>query len=338
MRKICTFLTILFLFIVSFSIAQNRPSTGKDRLAAFEKQKAMTAKSPYRNMVWRNIGPDIISGRVSEVLGVPGNKNIIWASFATGGFWKTEDGGNSWKSLFDKEATLSIGSFGVAPSNQNIIYLGTGEANIFRASLPGAGVYKTMDGGKTWKLTGLENTGTISRVIVHPTNADIAYVASTGNEWSYGGDKGLFMTSDGGKTWKKLIKEGTSGVIDLVMDPTNPNILYASEWNRVRLRWSDPTPQDNDFIWKTTDGGKTWKKLTNGLPQTQFTGRVGIALSRSNPKVLYAYVDNHTPKREPKAGELDPYGRPIQVIPFGVQVYRSDDAGETFRKSEHGRR
>jgi photosystem II stability/assembly factor-like uncharacterized protein len=108
--------------------------------------------------------------------------------------------------------------------------------------------------------------------------------------------------------------------------------MYASTWNRIRLRWSDPTPQDGDFIWKTIDGGKTWTKLTNGLPQTKFTGRVGIALSRSNPNILYAYIDNHTPKREPKAGELDPYGRPIQVIPFGVQVWRSDDAGQNFAK------
>jgi photosystem II stability/assembly factor-like uncharacterized protein len=108
--------------------------------------------------------------------------------------------------------------------------------------------------------------------------------------------------------------------------------MYASTWNRIRLRWSDPTPQDGDFIWKTTDGGKTWTKLTNGLPQTKFTGRVGLALSKSNPNILYAYIDNHTPKREPRAGELDPYGRPIQVIPFGVQVWRSDDAGQNFAK------
>jgi len=170
-------------------------------------------------------------------------------------------------------------------------------------------------------------------VIVHPTNPNLVYVATTGNEWSYGGDKGLFMTTDGGKNWKKLIKDGKAGVIDLVMDPSDPNILYASEWNRIRLRWSDPTPQDGDNIWKTTDGGKNWKKLTNGLPETKFTGRVGLAIARSNPKVVYAFVDNHNSKREPKAGELDPYGRPIQVIPYGVQVYRSDDAGENFTKA-----
>jgi photosystem II stability/assembly factor-like uncharacterized protein len=332
MPKILSILLAAIFYVSQLTLAQNRPSSGRERQAAFAQQKTMVSKSAYKSLVWRNTGPEIISGRVSEVLGVPGNKNIIWASFATGGFWKTEDAGNSWQSLFDKDATLSTGSFGVAPSNPNIIYLGTGEANIFRASLPGAGVYKSADGGKSWKLSGLENTGTISRVIVHPANPDIVYVASTGNEWSYGGDKGLFMTKDGGKSWKRLIKEGKSGVIDLVMDPADPNTLYASEWNRTRLRWSDPTPQDGDYIWKTTDGGKNWEKLTNGLPQTQFTGRVGIALARSNPKVLYAYVDNHTSKREPKPGELDPYGRPIQVIPYGVQVYRSSDAGENFSK------
>ena len=312
--------------------AQNRPSTGADRQKAFQQQKALAGKSPYKSIQWRNIGPDNISGRVSEVLGVPGNKNIIWASFATGGFWKTEDAGKSWKPLFDNEGTLSVGSFDVSKSNPNIIYLGSGEANIFRASLPGMGVYKSEDGGKSWKHIGLENTSTISRVIIHPSNPNHVYVAASGNEWSNSKERGLYETTDGGKSWKRLINDDPNGVIDLVMHPTDPKTMYASTWNRIRLRWSDPTPQDGDFIWKTTDGGKTWNKLTNGLPQTKFTGRVGIALSRSNPNILYVYVDNHTPKREPKAGELDPYGRPIQVIPFGVQVWRSDDAGQNFAK------
>ena len=312
--------------------AQNRPSTGADRQKAFQQQKALAAKSPYKSIQWRNVGPDNISGRVSEVLGVPGNKNIIWASFATGGFWKTEDAGKSWKPLFDNEGTLSVGSFDVSKSNPNIIYLGSGEANIFRASLPGMGVYKSEDGGKSWKHIGLENTSTISRVIIHPSNPNHVYVAASGNEWSNNKERGLYETTDGGKSWKRLINDDPNGVIDLVMHPTDPKTMYASTWNRIRLRWSDPTPQDGDFIWKTTDGGKTWNKLTNGLPQTKFTGRVGIALSRSNPNILYVYVDNHTPKREPKAGELDPYGRPIQVIPFGVQVWRSDDAGQNFAK------
>jgi photosystem II stability/assembly factor-like uncharacterized protein len=329
MRK---FLLIPFLLFSLTVISQNRPSTGTERMKAFEKQKALMVKSPYKDLQWRNIGPDNISGRCTEVLGVSGNKNIIWAAFATGGFWKTTDAGRSWEPLFDKEGTQSIGSFAVAPSNQEIIYVGTGESNIFRASLPGLGMYRSSDGGKTWKHIGLENTGTIARVVVHPYNPNIVYVAASGNEWSFNKDRGLYMTTDGGRSWKRLINEDRNGFIDLVMHPTDPNTLYAASWNRVRLRWSDPTPQDDDFIWKTTDGGKTWKKLTNGLPQTKFTGRVGITLSKSDPNVLYAFVDNHTSKREPKAGELDPYGRPIQVIPYGVQVWKSTNAGESFSK------
>ncbi|HSF44491.1 MAG TPA: hypothetical protein VLA58_00730 [Chitinophagaceae bacterium] len=326
-------LLLLFLSLSLFPFAQNRPSTGTERIKAFEKHKALAAKSPYRNLQWRNVGPDNISGRCTEVLGVSGNKNIIWASFATGGFWKTENGGKTWFPLFDKEGTQSIGSFAVAPSNQSVIYIGTGESNIFRASLPGLGMYKSTDGGKTWKHIGLENTGTIARVVVHPSNPNIVYVAASGNEWSYNKDRGLYMTTDGGKSWKRLINEDKNGFIDLVMHPTDPNTLYAASWNRIRLRWSDPTPQDDDFIWKTTDGGKTWKKLINGLPQTKFTGRVGLSLSQSNPNILYAFVDNHTSKRDPKPGELDPYGRPIQVIPYGVQVWKSLDGGENFTKA-----
>jgi photosystem II stability/assembly factor-like uncharacterized protein len=328
-----TFLLVPFLILSLTAIAQNRPSTGTERMKASEKHKSLMARSPYKNLQWRNIGPDNISGRCTEVLGVSGNKNIIWAAFATGGFWKTTNAGKTWEPLFDKEGTQSIGSFAVAPSNQEIIYVGTGESNIFRASLPGLGMYRSSDGGKTWKHIGLENTGTIARVVIHPSNPNIVYVAASGNEWSYNKDRGLYMTTDGGRSWKRLINEDSNGFIDLVMHPTDPNTLYAASWNRVRLRWSDPTPQDDDFIWKTTDGGKTWKKLTNGLPQTKFTGRVGIALSKSNPNILYAFIDNHTSKREPKAGELDPYGRPIQVIPFGVQVWKSTDAGEIFSKA-----
>jgi photosystem II stability/assembly factor-like uncharacterized protein len=330
--KWIVFVFALFLLSVEI-IAQNRPSTGTDKMKAFEKQKALAGKSPYRDVKWRNVGPDFVSGRCTEVLGVPGNKNIIWAAFATGGFWKTEDGGKSWKSLFDSEGTLSIGSFAVAKTDQNVIYMGTGEANIFRASLPGMGMYKSTDGGKSWKHIGLENTGTIARIIIHPANPNVVYVAASGNEWSYNKDRGLYQTTDGGKSWKRLIKDDPNGVIDLVMHPTDPNTLYAASWNRVRLRWSDPTPQDGDYIWKSTNGGKSWKKLTNGLPDTKFTGRIGLALAHTNPNVLYAYVDNHTPKREPRQGELDPYGRPIQVIPSGVQVWKSTDAGESFSKA-----
>ncbi len=330
---------LFFMLLIVFSTAltaQDRPSTGRERKKAFKQHQVLASSSPYTNLTWRLTGPDIISGRCTEVQGVPGNKNIIWASFATSGLWKTEDAGKIWKALFDREGTQSIGAFAVAPSAQNIIYAGTGESNILRASLPGMGIYKTTDGGKTWKHMGLENTGTIARVIIHPTNPKIVYVAASGNEWSYSKDRGIYMTRNGGKTWKRLNQEDKNGCIDLVMHPTDPKTLYASTWNRVRLRWSDPTPEDGDYIWKTTDGGKTWNKLTNGLPQTKFTGRVGLALSRSNPNILYALVDNHTPTRAPRENELDAYGRKIEVITTGVQVWKSTDAGSSFSNMSPG--
>jgi photosystem II stability/assembly factor-like uncharacterized protein len=336
--------TLVFKLFLLFSIlllvlglgqlfAQPSNDAGTGRVASFKQHQALNAASPYKKMQWRNVGPDLISGRVTEVAGLPGNKNVIFASFATGGFWKTVDAGETWMPLTDQLGTLSIGAFALAPSNPDIIYLGTGEANIFRASLPGMGAYKSIDGGKTWKSIGLTNTGTIARIVVHPSNPNVAYVAAGGNEWSYNNDRGLYKTTDGGATWKKMLgNDVKTGAIDIVMDPTNPELLIVSTWNRIRRRWSDPVPEDGDYVYKTTDGGANWKKLTTGLPETKFTGRIGLTFSKSNPNVVYAYVDNHTPKREPKAGELDPYGRPIQVIPFGVQVYRSDDKGESWRK------
>ena len=313
--------------------AQDHPSKGSDKMKAFAAQQQLMAKSPYKDLTWRNVGPDIVSGRCTQVLGVPGNKNVLFASFATGGFWKSSDAGKTWSSLFDNQGTLSIGAFAVSKSNPDVLFLGTGESNIFRASLSGMGVYKSTDGGKTWAHSGLENTGTISRVIIHPQDPNTIYVATTGNEWSYNKERGLYKSTNGGKSWKRLLNEDPNGVIDLVMHPTDPNTMYASTWNRIRLRWSDPTPADGDHIWKTTDGGKTWSVLSNGLPETKFTGRVGISLSASNPNVLYAYIDNHTPKRDPKPGELDPYGRPISIVPMGVQVWKSTDAGASFSKA-----
>ncbi len=326
--------SILFYpLFLAFCTTAKAQTTGAQKLAAFKKQQQLLQQSPFKNLQWRLAGPDNKSGRSTDVAGITGNSNIIYAAFATGGLWKTEDGGDNWKSLFDKEATQSIGNIALAPSNNNILYVGTGEANIFRASLPGMGMYKSMDAGKTFTHIGLENTGTIARVVVHPKNPNNVYVAASGNEWTYNKDRGVYQTMDGGKTWKKILFENEkSGCIDLVMDPSDPNTLYASMWNRIRRRWSDPMPEDGDHVYKTTNGGKTWTIIDKGLPDTKATGRIGLAISHSNPNVLYAFVDDHNKKRDPKPGETDSYERQVQKVVIGGAIYRSNNKGETWEK------
>jgi photosystem II stability/assembly factor-like uncharacterized protein len=204
MKPFSSVLLIAYLLCFSF-YASTQVTTGGQKLAAFSKQKSMSQQSPYKDLKWRLIGPDNRSGRCADVAGVTGNPSIMYAAFATGGLWKTEDGGVSWKPLFDKQATLSMGSIALAPSNADVVYVGTGEANIFRASLPGIGIYKSSDAGKTFQHMGLGNTGTIARIVVHPKNPNVVYVAASGNEWTYNKDRGVYLTKDGGKTWTKIL-------------------------------------------------------------------------------------------------------------------------------------
>jgi photosystem II stability/assembly factor-like uncharacterized protein len=304
------------------------------RLKWYEEHRALKAASPTSALRWRFIGPDIIGGRCTDIAVPKGSKHVIYIGSATGGVWKTANSGITWEPLTDELPTLSVGDLAIADSDPNIVWLGTGEANIFRASIAGTGVYKSVDAGKTWTHMGLPGTQTIARILIHPSNPDIVYVAATGHEWTYNPDRGVFKTEDGGKTWKKVLYVNEKvGASDLVMDPTRPETLIAATWNRVRQRYSDPMPGGEDGLFKTTDGGKTWKPCDAGLPDTNLTGRIGLDICLSKPNVVYAYVDNHNPGRDVAAGERDAYGRlktGKKII--GAEIYRSDDQGGSWRK------
>jgi len=261
----------------------------------------------------------------------------IYAAYATSGVWATDDNGATWQPLFERYASTSIGDLAVAPSNPDVLWVGTGEANIFRASMPGVGLFKSADGGRTFTHMGLADTQTIARIIVHPTNPDIVYVAASGHAWTDNENRGVFKTVDGGRTWKKVLyRSPRTGAIDLAMDPANPNTLYAATWQRIRRKWSDPRVEpgySEGGIWKTTDAGQSWTEINSGLPAARYRGRIGIDISRSNPNVLYAFVDSYEPGAPPREGDRDAYERPIMEARIrGAEIYRTDDRGSTWSK------
>ncbi|MBZ5701401.1 MAG: glycosyl hydrolase [Acidobacteriia bacterium] len=256
-------------------------------------------------MKWRLIGP-FRGGRALAVTGVPGQPNTYYFGAVAGGVWKTTDGGNTWDPLFDKQSVSSIGSIAVAPSDPNVIYAGTGEACIRGNISFGDGVYKSTDGGKTWANVGLKDTRQISRVIVHPGDPETAYVAALGHAYGANAERGIFRTRDGGKSWEKVLylDERTGGA-DIVFDPANPRILFAAMWEGYRTPWSLNSGGAKDGLYRSADGGSTWKRIEgDGLPEGPL-GKIGVAVSGGDSNVVYALI-------EAKKGGL----------------YRSDDGGE----------
>ena len=329
-----------FLLVATTLKAQVKaPLTdGKEKVSLLNKQNEMLKASPFKNLIWQYLGPTNISGRCTDVEAVvPHGKNFtIWVGSATGGVWKSTNEATSFIPVFEGMPTASIGDLAIDPKNPDVVWVGTGEANIFRSSNPGCGVFKTTDGGKSWKLMGLENTFTTGRIRINPQNTDIVYVAATGHEWTPNEERGLFKTTDGGRTWNKILYvDKNTGAYDIVLDPVNPDIIYCTTWERTRLKWNDPRTYEttlNCGIWKSTDGGKNFTKINDGLPASNRRGRIGIDIALSNPKVLYAYVDNYEIAYKGNPGEQDSYGRQKKDVIKGATVYRTDDAGSTWKQ------
>jgi photosystem II stability/assembly factor-like uncharacterized protein len=285
----------------------------------------------FKNLKARSIGPAVMGGRVSDIALDPHNPFVFYVGLAHGGVFKTEDNGVSFDPIFDKQPVLSIGAVAVAPSDSTVIWVGTGEANDRNSSGWGNGVYRSTDGGENWQNIGLKESRAIGRIVVHPSKPEVAYVAVSGHLWADGGERGLFKTTDAGKTWKLILQapaqhNARTGCCDVVLDPANPEIVYAALYARQRTPWSFTSGpgvtggEDVGGIFKSTNGGANWKKLTDGLPAQ--TGRIGLAVSASNPRVVMAEVQSY----EGGTSSID------DMRSKSGGVFRSENGGEKWTR------
>jgi photosystem II stability/assembly factor-like uncharacterized protein len=335
-------------------------------LAAAEKEeptKGMTAKA-FEGLEFRSIGPALMSGRIADIAVHPTDFSTWYVAVGSGGVWKTTNSGTTWKPIFDEEKSYSIGCVALDPSNPEIVWVGTGENVGGRHVAFGDGVYKSDDGGASWKNMGLKNSQHISEIIVDPTDSNTVYVASQGPLWSAGGDRGLFKTTDSGATWTNVLSEGEwTGVTDVVVDSRDPQVLYAATWQHHRTVAAVIDGGPETGLYKTEDGGSNWTRLKKGLPKGNM-GKIGLAISPQNPDVVYAVIELDNRKggtwRSANRGaswekrsdavssgtgphyyqelEASPHAFDrIYIMDSRMQV--SDDGGKTFRrvknKSKH---
>jgi photosystem II stability/assembly factor-like uncharacterized protein len=392
-------LTTLLLFFVSLFAQNLVPPTSSDaRMQKMAQRAALAKNSIAGNIPLTPIGPSIFSSRVVDVDANPRDPSIFYVGYASSGLWKTENNGASFKPLFDNEAVMTIGDIAVN-WDKNIIWIGSGENNSSRSSYSGVGMYRSEDGGKTWQHRGLEETHHIGRIALHPTNPDVVWVAALGHLYSPNKERGLFKTADGGKTWKQtLFVNENAGGIDILVDATDPNTLYAATWQRSRRAWNFIESGEGSGIWKSTDAGETWKLISDaqsGFPTGDTAGRIGLSIHQST---VFAVIDNNALRPEsdlPKKKEdytketfrniskadflkldktkLDTYlkekgisdkydaGKVIDLVKIdkikpnaltefvedansllfdrpvtGAQVYRSDDKGVSWKKTHDG--
>ena len=274
----------------------------------------MTEKSagtgPLDRLWFRPIGPATPSGRVDDLAVLESDPTTFYVAMATAGIYKTTNAGTTFTNVFDNEGTGSVGAIAIAPTDANLVWAGTGEGNNRQSSSWGDGIYKSTDGGRSWKNMGLRNSRQIAKVIVDPVDFNVVYVAVLGDLWAAGGERGVYKTTDGGLTWNRVLHvDDDTGATELVMDPVNNKTLYAATYQRRRQQWGMNGGGPGSDIWKSTDGGQTWMKLESGVPAGP-KGRIGLDIYRRNPNVLYARIEHPT-----ESG-----------------VYRSDDAGANWRK------
>jgi len=318
------------------------------------------AKSPwsgdtFAGLELRGIGPAFTSGRVQDVAVDPKNHHTWFAAVASGGVWKTVDAGTTWAPVFDATGDYSVGCVTIDPHDPLTVWVGSGENNSQRSVSYGDGVYRSTDGGATWENMGLKSSEHIAKIVVDPRDGKTVYVAAQGPLWSAGGERGLYKTTDGGKSWKRVLQVSeNTGVTDLAMDRRNPDVLYAASYQRRRHVWTLIDGGPESAIYKSTDGGASWRKLAAGLPKEEM-GRIGLAISPEDPDVLYAVIEaaggaggfyrsadggSHWEKRNGFfSSSPQYYGKTFadpatfdRVYVMDVWIQVSDDGGKTFRK------
>ncbi|MCW3087147.1 MAG: glycosyl hydrolase [Sediminibacterium sp.] len=293
MRK----LTILLLLLLPMAIrAQVKPTSAADRLKANDQRKALLQRSLVNNTAFRNIGPSIMSGRVVDVDANPDDATEFYVAYASGGVWYTTNNGQSFTSVFDSVDVLTVGDIAVNWKTRTL-WVGTGEVNSSRSSYAGIGMYRSMNNGKSWEYLGLPESHHIGKIQLHPTDNNVAWVAALGHLYSPNKDRGIYKTADGGKTWKQtLYVDDNTGGIDIDINPKNPEELYAAMWYRTRRSWNFEEGGKTSGIYKSSNGGESWELISkegSGFPSGDGAGRIGVAVARQNPNIVYAVIDNN---------------------------------------------
>jgi len=336
--KVLGHASLIALFVIAAAVAAATAATpqatdSSARMLSWEQHVRMEQESPFRRLQWRAIGPKQAGARVEAIAVPPGNHGIIYVGIGSGNLWKTINNGVTWTPIFEHESTFTIGDVAVSPSNPDVVWVGTGETQPRHSgySFAGTGVFKSTDAGETWRNMGLRDTHHIGKVLIDPNDPNVVHVAAIGHFSSPNRERGIFRTADGGETWEHtLFVSERTGAVEMAMDPSDSNILYAATWQAVSGTPDEGGPGSR--IYKSTDAGRTWTMLENGLPGGAL-GRIGLDVAPSNPNVVYAFVDNRNPYEAPPAADREGQGgrggRNRREI-IGGEIYRSDDKGETW--------